>query len=356
MNRERAEKIANAVLYEGYILYPYRPSSVKNRQRWTFGGIYPRAYSEAQRGSDAWTMQTECLVRGDATTRVDVRVRFLHIQDRVVGVVDPPLADLPATGEPAYRPVPTLQAGDRLYQTWQEAVEREIAAPDLRVDALVAQPHRRAFSFPSGREVEAVRDPGGPVAGLIVREQRPLAGTVEVTAAPAGAGLFKLGVRIENDTPWHAPAQTDAREREDAVLQAFVSSHTLLGVQAGEFVSLLDPPAEFAAAVAGCNNVGTWPVLVGDEGQHDMLLSSPIILYDYPQIAPESPGDLFDGTEIDEILTLRILTMTDAEKQEMQQSDPRGRALLERTETMPAEQLGKLHGTLRSIRPLENGR
>jgi hydrogenase maturation protease len=101
--------------------------------------------------------------------------------------------------------------------------------------------------------------------------------------------------------------------------------------------------------------VGTWPVLVGEAGARDLLLSSPIILYDYPEIASESPGDLFDGTEIDEILTLRILTMTEAEKQEMRQSDPRGRALLDRTETLPAEQLMKLHGTLRNIRPLEGG-
>src|SRR4051812_45204257 len=114
MNRELAEKIANAVLYEGYILYPYRPSSVKNRQRWTFGRVYPQAYSEAQRGTDAWTMQTESLVRGGAKTRIDVRVRFLHIQGRIVGALDPPLADLPTGSAPAYRPVPVLRAGDQV--------------------------------------------------------------------------------------------------------------------------------------------------------------------------------------------------------------------------------------------------
>ena len=98
---------------------------------------------------------------------------------------------------------------------------------------------------------------------------------------------------------------------------------------------------------ASCKNVGTWPVLVGEEGQCDTLLSSPIILYDYPQIAPESAGDLFDGTEIDEILSLRIMTLTDDEKREMSQSDERARQMLERTETMPVEQLMKLHGVLR---------
>ncbi len=81
------------------------------------------------------------------------------------------------------------------------------------------------------------------------------------------------------------------------------------------------------------------------------MLSSPIILYDYPQIAPESPGSLFDGTEIDEILSLRILTMTDAEKDEMRRCDERTRQILERTESMPPEQFMKLHGVLRELRP-----
>jgi hydrogenase maturation protease len=95
--------------------------------------------------------------------------------------------------------------------------------------------------------------------------------------------------------------------------------------------------------------VGTWPVLVGDEqkAERNILLSSPIILYDYPKVAPESAGPLFDGTEIDEILTLRILTMTDQEKLEMRQVHQQARALLERTESLPADSLLKMHGTLR---------
>jgi hydrogenase maturation protease len=85
------------------------------------------------------------------------------------------------------------------------------------------------------------------------------------------------------------------------------------------------------------------------------MLSSPIILYDYPQIAPESPGDLFDGAEIDEILSLRIMTMTEEEKQEMRESDDRARRILERTETLPEEQLMKLHGALRGLRTIRGG-
>jgi hypothetical protein len=188
MNRELAEKIANAVLYEGYILYPYRPSSVKNRQRWTFGGIYPAAYSQGAGGADACAMQTECLVEAGAGTRIDVRVRFLHVQDRVVGALDAPLADLPATGTPEYRPVPALQVGDTVLHTWQEAVEREIAAPDLDVADLLTRPHAQAFAFPATEQIEAVRDSVGLVIGVIRREQRALAGLVTVAATPTDAG------------------------------------------------------------------------------------------------------------------------------------------------------------------------
>ena len=45
MNFDGVEKIAAAILYEGYILYPYRPTAIKNRQRWNFGTLYPRVYA-----------------------------------------------------------------------------------------------------------------------------------------------------------------------------------------------------------------------------------------------------------------------------------------------------------------------
>jgi hypothetical protein len=143
-----------------------------------------------------------------------------------------------------------------------------------------------------------------------------------------------------------------AVNRDEALMRSLVSTHVILGAEKGEFVSLLEPPPELQDLAAQCENVGVWPVLVGEQGQRDTVLASPIILYDYPQIAPESPGDLFDGTEIDEILSLRIMTLTDEEKREMRESDERTRQILERTEAMPAEQFMKLHGGIRSLRPL----
>jgi hypothetical protein len=141
--------------------------------------------------------------------------------------------------------------------------------------------------------------------------------------------------------------------RQEAVLCSLVSTHTILGVENGAFLSLLEPPAEYRALATECQNVGTWPVLVGEDDSQEAMLSSPIILYDYPQIAPESAGSLFDGTEIDEILSLRIMTLTDEEKREIRQSDDRAREVLDRTENLPEEQFMKLHGVLRGLRPVK---
>jgi hypothetical protein len=352
MNLSLVERIVNVVLYEGYILYPYRPSAVKNRRRWNFGVVYPPAYSLTQdaptNGAEACGMQTECLVQGSQHTTVDVRVRFLHLLARQVGEVLP--AQSADGGVQNFRAVETLEVGGQLFHTWQEAVEREVHASALRVSELVARPLRLDFTFPASQAMESLRDPSGRIVGVIVRQQQSVAGALEVAAAYAGEQLLTLTVRILNLTPG---ANTGAQHHDEALLRSFVSTHTILHVHDGAYVSLLDPPAACRKAAAACRNVGTWPVLVGDAGERDCLLSSPIILYDYPQVAPESAGDLFDATEIDELLTLRILTLTDAEKRQMRAGDARARQILERTEALPIDHLMKLHGALRGLRPLK---
>jgi hydrogenase maturation protease len=348
MNEVLVKRIADAVLYEGYILYPYRPS-VKNRQRWTFGGLFPRSYSEAQEGSDGWVIQTECLVQGDEHTILQIKGRFLHLMARQVGQLECPMNEFSEGAEPAFRVVERLQIGERLLHTWQEAVEREYLLGDLDLLSLAARPRRSEFAFPARRELEPVRGPLGEIAAVLVREQQAVAGGIEVSAEPAAEGLFKVRVRVENRTPLEDAGQ---RTRDEALQRAMISTHTVLGVRDGAFVSLIDPPEEWRSIAASCKNCGTWPVLVGQAGETDTLLSAPIILPDYPQIAPESPGELFDSTEIDEILTLRILTLTDEEKQAAAAVDERVRALLQRTESLANEQLLGLHGAVRGLRTL----
>jgi hypothetical protein len=349
MNLATVDKIAKAVLYEGYMLYPYRPSSVKNQQRWNFGVLCPQSYSEAQQGTEAWTMLTECLVQASALTELEIRVRFLQLVARSVGQLSIPVSDLPQEA-PDFRSVPRLEVAGRVYQPWQDALEREVILPPCSVGTLIQAPLSQPFEFSAGRQSEYLREGDGFITGVIIREQNRLQGLVEVSCEHVDAETLRVSVRIRNVTSFKTAEYSN---REEALLNSLVSTHTVLGVHDGQFISLLAPPEGLREMAATCQNVGTWPVLVGAEGQCDTILSSPIILYDYPQIAPESAGDLFDGTEIDEILSLRIMTLTDEEKREMSQSDERARQMLERTESMPVEQLMKLHGVLRNLRPLK---
>lgn len=307
MNLTRVEQIAKAVLYEGYMLYPYRPSSVKNRQRFNFGVLYPEAYCDAQEGTDPCNMLTEFLVRGNRDSAIEARLRFLHLQIR-------------------------WQRDSALPDDWQEAVERDVCLPKCWLGDLCERQMTHRFAFSVQCEGEFSRE--------------PVEGVVDVSAQRLREDLFKIGVQVRNTTPLN-----DSVDRNAALMHSLVSTHLVLGVPDGEFISLLEPPQGLEDLAASCRNVGAWPVLVGDAGEKNTLLASPIILYDYPQIAPESAGDLFDGTEIDEILSLRIMTLTDQEKREMRQSDDRARQILERTESMPAEQFMKLHGVVRTLRP-----
>ncbi|HUO13607.1 MAG TPA: hypothetical protein VMX38_01375 [Verrucomicrobiae bacterium] len=317
MNLKKVDEIARAVLYEGYLLYPYRPSSVKNQQRFNFGVLHPQAYSEAQSGTDACSLQAECLLEGDSDAAVEVRLRFLHLRLRMN-------EDSPET------------------DSWQEAEEREMVVPPISMQRLCEEPVREGFVFPSGmRGIASGMPKNGPV-------QRRVCGIIEITAEKLRDDVSKISVVVRNATAIGDPACS----RDQALMRSLISAHLVLGAENGKFVSLLEPPGDMQAFAKECQNVGVWPVLVGEAGERDTMLASPIILYDYPQIAPESAGDLFDGTEIDEILSLRIMTLTEEEKQEIRQSDERARQILERTENMPAEQFIKLHGAVRGLRPL----
>jgi len=294
VNFEAVQKIANAVLYEGYMLYPYRPSSTKNRQRWNFGTLYPQRFAEAQQPPEAFWLRVECLVDASLDARLTVRVRFLHL-------------------DPNQMPQAT-KAGN-----WVEGVERDADTEHGICDLL-------------GKSC---------AVNLLLGS---LMGQMTLSAKAIDGSLIKLGIELANVTP------AESATREDALRYAFSSAHLLVGIEGGRFISMLDPPDQFQQHANECHNVGVYPVLVGEPGSRDKMLCSPIILYDYPQVAPESAGDFFDGTEMDEMLSLRVLTMTDEEKAEMKSADARSRRLLERTETLPAEHMMKLHGAIRGLR------
>ena len=344
MNSALVDRIADAVLYEGYILYPYRPSSIKNRQRWNFGGLCPRSYAEVQGGNERSSSQTECLVLATGGATIRVQLRFLHLVARQA-------AELVGAGygcESAnLHPVENIRIGARLFQTWQEAFEQRLDLPEFALPPLSENPRRTVYDFPSTESIEPLRDATGKLTGAFIRKQHELECAVEISARRVDDSLYRVTVQVLNLTRMADALQAT---RDQAMMFSLVSSHLVLTVEGGAFISLLDPPVEFQDAAAQCKNLGIYPVLVGEDGDRDTILSSPIILYDYPKIAPESPGNLFDGTEIDEILALRILTLTDDEKQEMRDSDERARIILDRVEAHP-EHLANLHGVIRSAGP-----
>jgi hypothetical protein len=306
VNRTLVDRIVNAVLYEGYVLYPYRASAIKNQKRWMFGGLYPPAWSAAQNGTDSASMQTECLVSGDDSTCLDVEIRFLHLLAR---------------GE-----------GD---DERQEATERQVTIGRIKLAEIESPPKRIAFTFPASRESE----------GGVERTQEFIQGAVEVQSERTAPQLWKVTIRSSNETP------LEHLNAPSALMRSMASTHALLDVRGGQFISLLTPPEDLREIAAGCRNIGVWPVLVGQNAERDTMLASPIILYDYPQVAPESAGDFFDATEMDEMLTLRVMTLTDDEKSEMRAGDERARRILERTESLAPEHLMKLHGAIRGLRP-----
>ncbi len=334
MTFEREKEIADAILYEGYILYPYRASAVKNRQRWTFGGVFPRGVED-----EISTMKTEILLRADAAARIEILVRFLQTQKRQVRKPSPL-----GLGGAIYERVAALDVEGQRFVSWDEAVECEITASEILLSEVLSRPRRITFRAPAQEAVETIYARGGAVAGTVTRTREPLEGLLEIFATELGDGVSRLGVAVTNTTKLPTP---EPLSRADAQNYAFMSTHMLMHAPSGEFISILDPPIHLQAAAEKCGNQGTWPVLVGEEGKRDKILSSPIILYDYPKVAPESKGPFFDGAEIDEMLALRVLTLTDDEKREMMAADPRTKAMLERCEAMSGPDFATLHGALR---------
>ncbi len=355
MNLAAVQKIASTVLYEGYVLYPYCASALKNQQRFNFGVLYPQGGVPQRIGDGVNRMRTECLVQGHAETRLEIRVRCLQLRLREIAVAKPPFATTDdEVGSPLgefYQTQESIEIDGQHFSTWQEAEEREFVVDSLRLQQRSTQPQRCEFVWPGGTSREPLANRAGQVVAQVIRTQHALHGTIEISSWALGDDMFKIRVDIINQT-----VSSDAQhagncvERDAALLHSMISTHTVLGVCNGQFVSLLETPEEFRHHAADCQNVGTWPVLVGEPGDCDLLLSSPIILYDYPQIAPESPGDLFDGTENDELLTLSIMSLTDVEKNQMRGLDSRARQLLERTESLPPEQLARLHGAIRGLK------
>jgi hypothetical protein len=321
-----ARLAADAVLYEGYLLYPYRSTAAKNQVRWQFGILGPPGAADAAVGEPA-DLSVECLLRiADDDATVAVQLRFLQLQRRT--------AERAEAG--AFVAVDELRDGEASWISWDEAVEVErnlgtFGVTELRDGRVVR------VAVAGGADVELV-----PV-GRLVRRREPLRADVSLSAEDDG-DLTRLRITVTNTA---APATA-----KDAALRAsLIGAHLIMAAGQARFVSVIEPPEDAVGAAARCRQHRCWPVLAGDgapEGQtSDVVLAAPIILYDHPAVAPESTVAMFDATEIDEILTLRVLTLTDEEKAQARATDAQAAAIIDRCEQMSPADLQRLHGLMR---------
>jgi len=317
-NWGRARAVADAVLYEGYLLYPYRGTSSKNQSRWQFGVLGPPGAADAGLGEDD-TLAAEFLV--DGAQAITLVVRFLQLQHRRAEREVAP---------GGYEAVDELTTAAGSWLTWDEAVACEISFGPL---AFEDQPRTLPVTADSATDIEPLD------GGRLVRQRQLVRGALTVASEPDG-GLRRVSVRVSN-------VGAAASDKTDAIARSMIGTHIIAEAVGGQFVSLLEPPSEASDAVCRCSQHRCFPVLAGPAGSYDVLLISPIILYDHPEVAEQSSTALYDCTEIDEILTLRVMTMTDEEKAQARATDARAAQIIDQCDAMSPKAMARLHGVLR---------
>ncbi len=321
-NWARARAVADAVLYEGYLLYPYRANSEKNQSRWQFGVLGPPGAVDAGIGEDESLSAQFLIEHGHAITLV---VRFLQLQHR---------GAQRDTGDGRFQPVDELTTDSGSLLSWDEAVEVELSF------ALQWAGPSQQWTLPvvaaAGTDIEPV------VGGRLLRTRQEVRASLDVAVERDEnvKGLDRVTIHLHN-------TGTAATDKNDSIARSLIGAHVIAEAVDGGFISLLDPPAHAAAAAARCRQHRCFPVLAGPAGDHDLLLVSPIILYDHPEVAEQSEGALYDACEIDEILTLRVMTMTDIEKAQARATDSLAAQIIDRCDAMSPEAMQRLHGVLR---------
>jgi len=320
---ERVRAIADTVLYEGYLLYPYRANSRKNQSRWQFGVLGPAWAAERGIGEDD-TLSAQLLLEPRQNVTLTIVARFLQLQRRTAERDQ---------GGGDFIAVDQLAAGTQSWLSWDEAVECELSFGPFEVPEL-ASPQTLPIAVAAGTDIETVE------GGRLVRTRRQLRGELTLVAEP-DRGLLRINVMVRNTAG-------PAAGKSDAIATSLIGTHLIASVEGGRFISLLEPPAFAVNAAARCSQHRCFPVLAGPPDDESLMLISPIILYDRPEIADQSGGALYDSTEIDEILTLRVMTMTDEEKAQARATDPLAARIIDRCDSMSPEAMLNLHGVLRN--------
>ena len=291
MSASEVERLVSTLLYEGYALYPYTPGTAKNATPTPFGIVYPPSYADSQPAAFS-KLRLEAVLRGGPEATITGSVRFLQA------------------------------SGER-----HRGVERRLDPGSATLAELSREPVRTEFELPGERAT------GAP----------PLRGRMAMRAELLGPDLARVKLCIHNDSEL---GHTEAEEptRAEALHRSLLSVHPLLEVEGGEFVSPLERDGEAGAAAESSECINTFPVLVG--GAASAVLGATIMLPDHPELAPESLGNLFDNTEIEEALLLHVQALSDSEREGITQQDPAVREMIARADRVTDDEMLGLHGRL----------
>lgn len=315
------DSLTKTVLYEGYSIFPYHRTSVKNLKPIPFGVIYPEQYHSHHPHAPT-RMKTECIVAAQKNCTVNITVRFLHlITTRIFQQTDKENASLQSEG-------------------WQ-TIERQINSGNLFISELIGNKKIFPIAYDRIDEDKNVYDENNELKEKQSNSVLKIKGTVaiEVFAIEKTDNVFRISITVSNDT---SLINAESISRGEVLQQSFLSTNTILKATNGEFISDQNPSEEFKEIVAKCEKIGTWPILI-DESNTTML-SSPIILYDYPKINAQSNLDLFDSLEIEEMLILHLSAMSDNEKQQIGERDEKMREMLDKASQVTPKELLDLHG------------
>ncbi|MDQ6843719.1 MAG: hypothetical protein M3Z92_05095 [Bacteroidota bacterium] len=335
------ENLTRTLLYEGYSLFPYHRNAIKNQKPIPFGVVYPADYNAFNMHAHS-EMHTDCIVTGDGDLMINVTVRFLHLKKTEVFQINAG-AD---SDENNFSPIYEISVNGELYQAGWQTIERKINSGDLRIGQLVDNPKTLSISFDKVFKSKFIWDLNGEITGKQIISILPIEGTVTIKAIPVEnmENAYRVIVFITNSTPVE---NANEISRDEISRQSFLSTNTILNTTTGEFISLQNPGEKWVSIIEQCQNKGTWPILIDENNK--TLLSSPIIVYDYPKINPRSNGDLFDSLEIEEALILHFSVMSDEEKNKIAQSDEKLRSMLNKVGQVTPNEIINLHGGFSSI-------
>jgi hypothetical protein len=271
---DRVQELVDSLLWEGYALYPYTPGAAKNSTPTPFGIVYPPVYA-ATLSSTFDHLELRCVLEAPPDAVLRAEVRFL--------------------------------AADG---TRHQAQSRIVELAGAMAGGLTAGG--------ASKQVSVVCGEGDP----------PLTVALSLGTRSLPDGGYEVALRVENRT-----VVSSGLDRAGALTRSLLSTHPILRVAGGRFVSALERP---------CGSVNTFPVLAGDADE--VVVGAAIVLPDHPQIAPESRGGLFDSTEIEEALLLHVQALSDGERQEIERQDPAVREMIARAASATPAEIVALHG------------